>query len=139
MNLVTVKYGLQKAWLWCKNNWKIVVLVIYTILLYIIFSKNTRNAKKAIEAQRLAHKAEIDALNKSFEEERKKKDDNLKRYQEIMRQIEQEYAEKLEAISASKKKKVKEIVEEHGDDPQKLAELVRDNFGFEIYLGEENE
>tara|TARA_Y100000296_G_C4990034_1_gene164924 strand:- start:15 stop:434 length:420 start_codon:yes stop_codon:yes gene_type:complete len=139
MSWLAIKYGIQKAWVWCKNNWKIVMLAAYTILLYLLFSKNTRNAKKVLEAQRLAHKAEIDALNKSFDEERKKKDENLKKYQEILRQIEQEYADRREAISANKKKRVKEIVEEHGDDPQKLAELIKENFGFEIYTGEEND
>tara|TARA_Y100000296_G_scaffold84463_1_gene117859 strand:- start:15 stop:434 length:420 start_codon:yes stop_codon:yes gene_type:complete len=139
MSWLAIKYGIQKAWVWCRNNWKIVMLAVYTILLYLLFSKNARNAKKALEAQRLAHKAEVDALNKAFEEERKKKDENLKKYQEILRQIEQEYADRREAIAANKKKRIKEIVEEHGDDPQKLAELIKENFGFEIYTGEEND
>ncbi len=38
-----------------------------------------------------------------------------------------------------KRKRIKEIVDNHGDDPQKLAELVRDNFGFEIHTGDGNE
>ena len=136
---LAIKYGIQKVWVWCRNNWKIVMLAAYTILLYLLFSKNARNAKKVLETQRLAHKAEIAALNKSFDEERKKKDENLKKYQEILRQIEQEYADRRETISANKKKRIKEIVEEHGDDPQKLAELIKENFGFEIYTGEEND
>ena len=139
MSWLAIKYGIQKAWVWCRNNWKIVMLAVYTILLYLLFSKNARNAKKVLETQRLAHKAEIAALNKSFDEERKKKDENLKKYQEVLRQIEQEYADRREAISANKKKRIKEIVEEHGDDPQKLAELVKESFGFEIYTGEEND
>ena len=139
MSWLAIKYGIQKAWVWCRNNWKIVMLAVYTILLYLLFSKNARNAKKVLETQRLAHKAEVAALNNSFDEERKKKDENLKKYQEVLRQIEQEYADRREAISANKKKRIKEIVEEHGDDPQKLAELVKESFGFEIYTGEEND
>ena len=139
MSWLAMKYGIQKAWVWCRNNWKIVMLAAYTILLYLLFSKNARNAKKVLETQRLAHKAEVAALNNSFDEERKKKDENLKKYQEVLRQIEQEYADRREAISANKKKRIKEIIEEHGDDPQKLAELVKESFGFEIYTGEEND
>ena len=108
MSWLAIKYGIQKAWVWCRNNWKIVMLAVYTILLYLLFSKNARNAKKVLETQRLAHKTEIAALNKSFDEERKKKDENLKKYQEILRQIEQEYAKLLktndiEAITQKKK------------------------------------
>ena len=61
------------------------------------------------------------------------------KYQEVIKQIEQEYAERREALSAAKKKQVKDIVDKHGDDPQKLAELVRDSFGFEIHVGEDDE
>ena len=112
---------------------------MYTILLYLLFSKNARKAKSVLEESRKAHQAEIESLKKSHAAEIQKRDENLKRYQEVMKQIEQEYAERREALSASKKKKIKEIVDNHGDDPQKLAELVKDSFGFEIHVGENNE
>ncbi len=139
MSWLTIKYGLQKAWLWCKHNWKIVALAGYTLLLYLLFSKNARNAKTILEESRKAHKAEIAALKKTHETEIEKRNENLKKYQEVMRQIELEYAERREALSSGKKKRIKEIVDNHGDDPQKLAELVRDTFGIEIYTGDENE
>ena len=92
-----------------------------------------------LEETRSAHKAEIDSLKKSHSSELQKRDENLKKYQEVIKQIEQEYAERREALSAAKKKQVKDIVDKHGDDPQKLAELVRDSFGFEIHVGEDDE
>ena len=139
MNLLAIKHGLQKAWLWCKHNWKVVALLVYTILLYLLFSKNARKAKSVLDESRKAHQAEIESLKKTHAAEIQKRDENLKRYQEVMKQIEQEYAERREALSAIKKKRIKEIVDNHGDDPQKLAELVRDNFGFEIHTGDDNE
>ena len=139
MSWLALKHGLQKVWLWCKHNWKVVALLVYTILLYLLFSKNARKAKDVLEESRKAHQAEIESLKKSHAAEIQKRDENLKRYQEVMRQIEQEYAERREALSASKKKKIKEIVDNHGEDPQKLAELVKDSFGFEIHVGENNE
>jgi len=139
MSWLALKHGLQKAWLWCRHNWKVVALLVYTILLYLLFSKNARNAKSVLEETRNAHKAEIDSLKKSHSSELQKRDENLKKYQEVIKQIEQEYAERREALSAAKKKQVKDIVDKHGDDPQKLAELVRDSFGFEIHVGEDDE
>ena len=96
------------------------------------FSKKARNAKKILEITKQSHKAQVDAINKSHAEVLKKRDENLKKYQEIMRQLEQEHAERREAISSDKKKRVKQIVEDSGDDPQKLAEMLKDTFGFEI-------
>ena len=139
MSWLVLKHGLQKAWLWCMHNWKVVALLVYTILLYLLFSKNARNAKTILGESRKAHKAEVDALKKTHATEIKKRDANLKKYQEVMKQIELEYAERREALSSGKKKRIKEIVDNYGDDPQKLAELVRDTFGVEIYIGEENE
>ena len=37
-----------------------------------------------------------------------------------------------EKLDRTKKKRVKEIVEKHSQDPEKLAELVKESFGFEI-------
>jgi len=139
MSWLAVKHGLQKAWLWCKHNWKVVALLVYTILLYLLFSKNARKAKSVLEESRKAHQAEIKSLKKAHTSEIQKRDENLKRYQEIMKQIEQEYAERRESLSAAKKKQIKEIVNNHGTDPQKLAELVKDSFGFEIHTGGDNE
>mgnify|MGYP003656308678 CR=1 FL=1 len=135
MSWLVLKHGLQKAWLWCMHNWKVVALLVYTILLYLLFSKNARNAKSVLEETRKAHQAEIDSLNKAHSSELQKRNEN----QEVVKQIEQEYADRREALSAAKKKQVKDIVNEHGDDPQKLAELIRDSFGFEIRIGENDE
>ena len=132
MSWLATKLFLKKAVVWAKNHWKILALAAYTLVLYLVFSKKARNAKKILEITKQSHKAQVDAINKSHAEVLKKRDENLKKYQEIMRQLEQEHAERREAISSDKKKRVKQIVEDSGDDPQKLAEMLKDTFGFEI-------
>lgn len=137
MSLLGAKLFLQKAWVWCRHNWKISALVVYTIVLYLLFSKNTRNAKKILEDARTAHKAEVDALNKSHTENLKKRDENLKKYNEALKVIEEKLATENKKIDSNKKKRVKEIVNEHGDDPQKLAELLKETFGFDIVTNDD--
>ena len=132
MTWLLVKHSVQKAWIWAKNNWKIMALFVYTILLYALFSKNTENAKKILGEARKAHKAEIDTLNKSHTELVKRRTENQKKYLEIMKRLEEETLKKSETITTEKKKRVKQIVEEAGDDPKKLAELVQNTFGFEV-------
>ena len=139
MSWVAFKFGVKKAWLWCKHNWKIMALLAYTVLLYLFFSKNARNAKTILEEARKAHKAEIELLNKSHGLEIQKRDEHLKKYNDTLKAIEAKYAEENKKLSLLKKKRVKEIVTKHGDDPQKLAELVRDTFGIELYNGEKIE
>ena len=136
MTWLLFKHNIQKTWVWAKNNWKILALFVYTLLLYLLFSKNTENAKKILDDARTAHKAEIDNLNKSHSELIKRRTENQKKYVEVMKKIEEETSKRNETITIAKKKRVKQIVEEAGDDPQKLAELVKETFGFEVIESE---
>jgi len=136
MTWLLFKHNVQKAWVWAKNNWKIMALLIYTILLYTLFSKNTENAKKILDDARKAHKAEIDNLNKSHTELIKRRNESQKKYLEIMKKLEEETLKKNEAITTEKKKRVKQIIAEADNDPKKLAELVKDTFGFEVVENE---
>jgi len=132
MTWLAVQHSIEKTWLWCKHNWKIVALVGYTVVMYMLFSKNAQNALNALEAAREAHKSEIDTLNKAHSEDIKKREENLKKYQETIKFIEEKYKEENKKLTFAKKRKVKEIVAKHSEDPEKLAELVKENFGFEI-------
>ena len=132
MTLLATKHLIQKTWLWCKHNWKVVALFIYTVILYLLFSKNAQNALDALVAAKEAHKSEVDVLNSAHSEEIRKRNENLKKYQETIKLIEEKYKEENKKLTLAKKRKVKEIVTKHGEDPEKLAELVKEAFGFEI-------
>jgi Pyruvate/2-oxoacid:ferredoxin oxidoreductase gamma subunit len=97
-----------------------------------LFSKNAQNALDALTAAKEAHKSEVDVLNSTHSEEIRKRDENLKKYQETIKIIEEKLKEENKKLTLAKKRKVKEIVKEHGEDPEKLAELVKEAFGFEI-------
>tara|TARA_B100000686_G_scaffold328736_1_gene389097 strand:+ start:258 stop:665 length:408 start_codon:yes stop_codon:yes gene_type:complete len=133
MTWLAVKTAFSKVWLWCKHNWKIVALVVYTIVLYLMFSKNTRNAKKMLADARAAHKAEVEALEKAYQEQIEKKDKNLEEYKLALELIELKLKERSEEITEKQKQRVREIVEETKDDPNKLAELIKEEFGFDIW------
>ena len=132
MSWLAVKLFFQKAWVWAKNHWKILALLIYTFVLYLLFSKKARNAKEILRLSRESHKKEIENLNKAHVELINKRDQNLEKYKATMAEIEKRAAEENKKIDEDKKKRVKEIIEEAGDDPNKLAELIKDTFGFEI-------
>ena len=92
-----------------------------------------------LSASREAHKAEIDALNKSHADVLRKRKENLERYKEIIASLDAMHREENERLTSEKKKRVREIVDEHGDDTEKLAELLSETFGFEIYIEEEDD
>ena len=133
MTWLAVKTAFSKAWIWCKHNWKIVALLVYTAALYLIFSKNTRNARKMLADAQAAHKAEIEALEKAYQKQIEKRDENLEQYKLALELIELKLKERNEEITEKQKKRVQEIIEETKDDPNKLAELIKEEFGFEIW------
>ena len=133
MSWLATKTAFKKVWIWCKHNWKIVALVVYTVLLYLLFSKNARNAKKMLEDQRAAHKAELEALEKAYQEQLQKKDENLKKYKETLEAIEKKLEDESKKITEQQKQRVKQIIEETKNDPNKLAELIKEEFGFDIW------
>ena len=108
-------------------------LLVYTFVLYLLFSKNTRNAKKMLSDARSAHKAEVEALEKAHQEQIEKRNKNLEEYKLALELIEFKLKERSEEITEKQKQRVKEIVEETKDDPNKLAELIKEEFGFEIW------
>lgn len=133
MTWLTTKTAIAKVWVWCKHNWKIVALLIYTVLLYLLFSKNARNAKKMLDDARAAHKAELQAIEEAHEEQLRQRDENLKKYNETMAALEKKLKEKGAQITKDRERKVKKIIEEAKDDPNNLAELIKQEFGFDIW------
>jgi len=86
-----------------------------------------------LEDQRAAHKAELEALEKAYQEQLQKKDENLKKYKETLEAIEKKLEDESKKITEQQKQRVKEIIEETKDDPNKLAELIKEEFGFEVW------
>ena len=75
----------------------------------------------------------MEALTKAHNDQLKKKKENLEKYRLTLELIERKRIEGERAITKREKERVEEIVEDSGDDPDKLAELIREEFGFEIW------
>ena len=88
-----------------------------------------------LEEARKAHKAEVDALNNAHAEAIRKRNDSIKEYQDTLKIIENKLKAQSEVITKKQKERVKEIVSEAKEDPDKLAQLIKEEFGFEIYDG----
>ena len=62
----------------------------------------------------------------------KEKENLNKVFNETIEKVEVELKKKNEALDKGKKKRVKEIVKNHSNNPEELARLVKESFGFEI-------
>jgi uncharacterized membrane protein len=132
MSWLATKLFLKKAWLWIKTYWYFPMVLLYTLILWFVFRKNAAAAIGILEIRSDSYKKQIDVLNESHEAESKKKEELNKVFNETIEKVEVELKKNNETLDRNKKKRIKEIVENHSDDPKALAELIKGAFGFEI-------
>jgi len=130
LTFLTIKTFFKKAWAWLKHNWKVPLVLIYTIALWIFFRKGDE-ARKVLETRVESYKSQIDAINSAHAEEIKKRNQILEQYTSIIEDLEKEYAEDRKELDNKKKKEVKKIVEKYYNKPDELARELADKFNFE--------
>jgi len=125
-----VKKALKKTWVWLKHNWYIPAVLVYTVVLWIFFRRKDK-AHDVLKVRSKSYEAQIEAINKSHAEEIEKRDEILKQYNETINRLEEEFEKKNKELDNKKRKAVKEIVEKHYNDPDALARMLSEKFGFE--------
>ena len=135
LTFLTIKKYLKKTWVWLKHNWKVPLVIIYTLILWLLFRRRDA-AYKILEVRSQSYKDQIDAINKAHEEEIKKRNEILEKYTKTIVNVEKEFAKNHKELDEKKKKTIKELVEKYYNDPDKLAQLIGEQFGIE-YSGEE--
>ena len=133
MGWLATKVFFKKTWVWFKKNWYAPVIVIYTLILWLVFRRGDA-AYEVLQTRDDSYKAQIKAINEAHEAEISKRNEVIKKYTEIISDLEKEYAANKLTLEAKKKKEIKKIVEEYGDDPAELAKIMSEKFGF-LYTG----
>jgi len=129
ITLLAMKKILAKIWTWLKHNWMAPFIVVYTLFLWIILRRKDE-AEAILEIRSRSYQDQIDAINKTHEDEIKKRDEILKKYYETITRLEEEFAKNNKELDEKKKKSVKEIVEKYYNDPDTLAIMIGKRFGF---------
>jgi hypothetical protein len=126
-----IKLFAKKAWVWCKHHWKIIALVIWTVVIWVISRRQSRTMMKVLETTRKSYQAEIDALNKTHAEEQAKKAEAIDEYHKVVDLIEEQYKEQRDKLTFEKKARIKELIASHGSDRTAFDKALREEFGFE--------
>ena len=130
IELLAIKSFFKKVWTWLKHNWKVPLVILYTIVLWLLFRRKDK-AREVLEVRAESYKAEIEAINKAHKDEIEKRNKIIEEYNSTLDKITEKYAEDKKELDSQKKKEVKELVEKYYNDPDELAKKVADRFGFE--------
>ena len=129
MNWLATKHALKKAWAWLRAYWYIPALLAYTLVMMVVFRKDGANASEVLTITKDSYKKQIDTLNETHENEIKKRDEVIKKYNKTVEELEKRHKDQNRKLDNHKKKRVKSLIEEHHDDPEHLTQLLRLTFG----------
>ncbi len=135
MFFANLKLWFQKAGLWLKAHWVWLVFLVSSIIA-IVFIKNGADRYKKLwldyKTQANDYKQQLTALEKSHEEETRRKAVIEQNYQETLVRIQEENLALHIALDKAKKQEIRAIVEENHDDPDKMAARVNVLLGIPV-------
>ena len=135
VTLIAIKTFLKKAGTFLKNYWYVPLIPI----LWLFFINRKDNVKDVLKASKESFSSQIDVINKSHKEEIEKRDKIAKQYLETMEAIEKKYEENRMTLSDKKRKRVKEILDNHHNNSASMAFLLGQEFGIKYIPPEEGE
>ena len=121
---------LKLLWASVKKNWKLALLAIWSVVIWLISRKNAQGAIDAMKANKESYESQIASLKREHKIEKEKLEQLNLKYRETIATIEKKYDVKEKELSKEKKKRVKEIVEKAKDNPDEINEKLENLFGF---------
>ena len=104
---------IKKAYLWFKHYWYIPAVLAYTLLMWVVLRRDVTTALGVLELTKDSYKKQVDVLNKTHQEEIAKRDEIIKEYNEVISKLETDYQDNIRNLDRSKKKRVKDLVENY--------------------------
>ena len=131
MTWLTTKIFFKKTWVFLKTYWYIPVFLIWTVILYFVFKRDTNSISGILKEATKNYKKQIEVINESHEEEIKKRDEIINKYKDTLIKIENEYAKKNMLLKEKEKKEIRKLAEEYINDPETYTRKIAARFGFE--------
>ena len=130
MTLIGIKLSLKQFWTWAKKNWKITVLAVWSVLVWVLSRRSSKAAIEIMNANKESYEAQIQSLKEQRKIERSKVEELHLKYKETIDTIEKKYKIKEKELTRKEKKKVKEIVKQAKEDPVEINNKIENLFGF---------
>jgi DNA anti-recombination protein RmuC len=135
LTFLKVKTFLEKALLFVKLYWKLILVSIGLIYL-ILFVKRKNDLVVELLAQRermrKEHQDNIDRLNQQIQTEvavRRKIESD---FQNLIERINREHNEEIKRIASVREQEIKALIAKHHNDPVIMAQTINDLFGIPV-------
>lgn len=117
-----------------KKYWQVALLIVGVIVGVVIFRRKDISFVEDYQKIQDVHKKELDAIQAANDEERKKLQANQAQLQTALDTIQKQYDSQQKQLDDAKKAEIAQIVKDHGNDPDALAQKLSDATGFKVIL-----
>lgn len=130
MTWLTFVLHSKKVWVWCKHHWKILALALWTLIVFAIARKNVKAYKKVLDTTLENYKKEVEVLENTHKEEIRKRDEAIKKHNDDIKRLEDEYVGDKEELSVERRSRYLELVKMYDSDPDSINKILEEEFGF---------
>lgn len=130
MTWLTFVLHSKKVWVWCKHHWKILALALWTLIVFAIARKNVKAYKKVLDTTIENYKKEVEVLEDTHKEEIRKRDEAIKKHNDDIKRLEDEYVGDKEELSVEKRSRYLELIKMYDSDPENINKILEEEFGF---------
>ena len=130
MTWLTFVLHSKKVWVWCKHHWKILALALWTLIVFAIARKNVKAYKKVLDTTIENYKKEVEVLEDTHKEEIRKRDEAIKKHNDDIKRLEDEYVGDKEELSVERRSRYLELVKMYDSDPENINKILEEEFGF---------
>lgn len=124
--------SLKVAWLFVKKYAWLFFAVLAGVLAIILFRRSPTDLADQIDAINKRHAEEIRKIREAEELRLREREENEKRLQDALKQLDERYKRAISDLDAQKRAEVDRILREHGDDPDALAEELANALGLQV-------
>ncbi len=129
--MLTVQ-GLKVAWLFVKKYAWLFFAVVAGVLAIVLFRRTPTDMSDQIDAINKRHEEEIRKIREAEGQRAKEREENQKRLEDTLKQLDQRYKDAMKDLDAQKRAEVDRILKEHRDDPDALAAELADALGLQV-------
>ncbi len=129
--MLTVQ-GLKVAWLFVKKYAWLFFAVVAGVLAIVLFRRTPTDMSDQIDAINKRHEEEIRKIREAEGQRAKEREENQKRLEDTLKQLDQRYKDAMKDLDAQKRAEVDRILKKHRDDPDALAAELADALGLQV-------
>jgi len=115
--------------LWCKHNWKVLVIGASILIAFLAGNRRTAAAKEQLKSTRELYKKEREALKNLDAEEDNLKQEAQEKYKNAMAVADRQMHESRDELKKRRAERVKELLSENSHDPKVIDDILYKEFG----------